>query len=267
METGLYLYCIRLRRDEALEVQRTMSEEEKILIIPFLELEAVTSEVSIEEFSSAEIQKKANEDLGWIKGKAQIHEKVIERAMRPDHSSLIPVIPMQFGVIFRTRKKLMETLYENLEKFRESLKNLIGREEWGVKVYLDEKVFDEFLGSENEELLIQKREAEALPKGLAFFAKKKIDYKAEEIKEQELAKITSEISEGLAGTAVTQIKAKILDKDFTMSPNEMILNGFFLLEEKRLKEFKSKTEEFKKRFSPFGIELEISGPWPSYHFA
>ena len=137
MEAGLYLYCVRPRTDETLEVHKTMSGEEKIQIIPYLELEAITSEVPLEEFSSAEIQKKAEEDLDWIKRKVLIHEEVIEQAMRSDGSSVLPVIPMQFGVIFRTREKLKETLYENLDKFRKSLKFLSGREEWGVKVFLE----------------------------------------------------------------------------------------------------------------------------------
>ena len=266
METGLYLYCVRLRTDEPLKVQRTIGAG-KIQIIPYLDLEAVTSEVSIEEFSSAGIHKKAEEDLDWIKSKAQIHEEVIELAMKTDEFSVIPVIPMQFGVIFRTREKLKETLYENLEKFRESLKFLEGREEWGVKVFLDEKVFEDYLEQGNEELLVQKREAQELPKGLAFFAKKKAAYKIEEIKQRELDKITREIIESLANSAVTILKAKILDKDFTLLSNEMILNGFYLLEEKRLTEFMDKTEDLKKRLNPLGIDIEISGPWPSYHFA
>ena len=266
METGLYLYCVRLRTDEPLEVQRTIGQG-KIQIIPYLDLEAVTSEVSIEEFSSAEIHKKAEEDLDWIKGKALIHEEVIEQAMKTDQFSVIPVIPMQFGVIFRTQENLKETLYENLEKFRESLKFLEGREEWGVKVFVDEKVFEDYLEQGNEELLVRKKEAQELPKGLAFFAKKKAAYKIEEIKQRELNKITSEITESLAVSAVTLLKAKILEKDFTLLSNEMIMNGFYLLEEKRLTEFIDKTEEFKKRLNPLGIDIEISGPWPSYHFA
>jgi len=244
-----------------------MSGDEQIQIIPYMELEAITSEVSIEEFSSAEIQKKAEEDLEWIRGKAQIHEEVIEKAMKPGISTVVPVIPMQFGVIFRTREKLKETLYENLEKFRESLKFLAGREEWGVKVYMDEKVFEEFLEKENEELLVHKKEAEALPKGLAFFAKKKAAYKIEEIKERELTKLIREINESLASSAVSLKKAKILEKDFTLLSNDMIMNGFYLIDETQQTGFREKTEEFRRRLNPIGIEIEITGPWPSYHFA
>jgi len=266
METGLYLYCIRLKCNEAIEVQKTMSGDEKVQIFPFLDLEAVISEVSIEEFSSAEIQKKAEDDLDWIKGKARIHEEVIEQAMKTGSSAIIPVIPMQFGVIFKTRENLQETLYNNLEKFRKSLEFLAGRQEWGVKAFLDQKVFEGFIEKENEELLAKKREAEALPKGLSFFAKKKVASTIDEIKEKELDKIINEIYESLAESGVSLHKAKILEKCFTLMTEEMILNGFYLIEESRLNEFKEKAEGFREKFNQHGIKIEMSGPWPSYHF-
>ncbi|HBZ66687.1 MAG TPA: hypothetical protein DEO70_07605 [Bacteroidales bacterium] len=266
METGLYLYCIRQKCNEPIEVNKTMSGDEKIQIFPFMDLEAVISDVSIEEFSSEEIQKKAEEDLEWIKGKAQIHEQVIEQAMRTGGSAIIPVIPMQFGVIFKTREKLQETLFTNLEKFRKSLRFLTGKQEWGVKAYLNQKVFEVFLEKGNEELMAKKREAEALPKGLSFFAKKKAASTIDEVKEKELDKIINEIYKSLAESVVSLHKAKILEKDFTLMTEEMILNGFYLIEESRLNEFRGKAEEFREKFNPRGIKIEMSGPWPSYHF-
>jgi hypothetical protein len=266
METGLYLYCIRLKCNERIEVLETMSGDEKVQIIPFMDLEAVISEVSIEEFSSEEIQKKAEEDLDWIKGKAQIHEEVIEQAMRTSDSVIIPVIPMQFGVIFKTKEKLQETLGNNLEKFKKNLEYLGGKQEWGVKAFLDQKVFEKFLEKENEELLAKKKEAESLPKGMSFFAKKKITSTIDGIKEKELDKVIKEIYESLAESVVSLHKAKILDKDFTLMTEDMILNGFYLIEESRLNEFKGKIEEFREKLNLRGIKIEMSGPWPSYHF-
>lgn len=267
MEKGFYLYCIRPQTNDTIEVTKTISGEEKIQIVPYMELEAVISEVSLEEFGSEEIQKKAVEDLDWIKGKALIHEQVVEQAMRNNKSGIIPVIPMQFGVIFKTKEKLQETLYNNLEKFRTSLDFLSEKQEWGVKTFLDQKVFEKYLENGNAELLARKKEAELLPKGLAFFAKKQTAAKIDEIKVKELDRITDVIYTGLSQLAVCISKAKVLDREFTRMDEEMILNCFYLVEELKLKEFKEKTEELKKEFICFGIEVEISGPWPCYHFA
>ncbi|MEI6062475.1 MAG: GvpL/GvpF family gas vesicle protein, partial [Bacteroidota bacterium] len=179
----------------------------------------------------------------------------------------VPVIPMQFGVIFRTKEKLLESLYNNLEKFRKSLEFIAGRQEWGIKAFLNPNVFEEFLENGNEEILAKKREAESLPKGMAFFAKKQAASKIEEIKGNELARIGNLINENLSQLSVKLVKAKILEKDFTRMAKEMILNSFYLIEESGLAEFKVKAAELKEEMLPLGIEIEISGPWPSYHFA
>lgn len=267
MEKGLYLYCIRLQTNEPIEVLETISGEKKVQAVSYMELEAITSEVSVEEFSSEEVQKKAKDDLEWIKGKVQIHEDVVERAMRPRNSTVVPVIPMQFGVIFRSKENLQDTLCNNLEKFRKSLEFIAGKQEWGVKVFLNQKVFDGFLERDSEELQARKKEAESLPKGMAFFAKKKIISNIDEIKERELDQIISEICESLSQSAIDLYKAKVLEKDFTLMSEDMILNGFYLIMESQIAEFKERTEKLREKYNPLGVEIEMTGPWPSYHFA
>jgi len=262
---GFYLYCIRKKSDSKFSLKGMSGEE--VFSIPYQDLEAVASEVSLEEFGSEEIQKKAEDDVNWIKEKAQIHEEVIERAMGKGTSNIIPVIPMQFGVIFKTKEKLEETLSKNLEKFRKSLEYLTGKQEWGVKAFLSRKVFEEFLEKGSEEVLAKKKEAESLPKGMAFFAKKQAVSQIDEIKEKELDKITGEIQESLSQLAASSNKAKILEKDFTGKIEEMILNSFHLIEEAKLNDFQKKVEELKEKYNGKGIIIEMSGPWPSYHFA
>ena len=267
MEIGFYLYCIRLKTNETIEVRETISGEAKVQIIPYQNLEAIVSEISLEEFGSEEIQKKAREDLEWIKGKAQIHEEVIEQAMRKDNSNIIPVIPMQFGVIFITIEKLQETLSNNLEKFRKSLEYLSGKQEWGVKAFMNQNIFEEFLENGSSVLLAKKKETQSMPKGLAFFAKKQAASLIDEMVGKELDKIISEMNESLFQLAAKFNKAKNLEKDFTGITEKMIFNNFYLIEELKLNDFKKKVEELKEKFNPIGIKVNMSGPWPSYHFA
>jgi hypothetical protein len=267
MGNGFYLYCIRLKTNETIEVRETISGDGNIKIIPYHYLEAIVSEVSLAEFGSDEIQKKAGEDLEWIKVKAQIHEEVIEQAMGKNNSKNIPVIPMQFGVIFKTIEKLQETLSYNVENFRKSLEYLTGKQEFGVKIFLNQKIFEEFLENSNGLLLAKKKEAESMPKGMAFFAKKQAASLIDEIKGKELDKITGEMNESLFQLAANFIKAKNLEKDFTGIEEKMILNNFYLIEEPKLKNFQKKVEELKGKFNPTGIKVNMSGPWPSYHFA
>ena len=125
---GLYLYCIREKADAGFSVKGI--DGARILTLPYQDLQAVISGVSLEKFGSKEIHKKAEEDINWIKEKAQIHEEVIEEAMAEGS-----VIPMQFGVVFKNIRSLKQKLANYYEQFKKSLKKLAGKQEWGVRVF------------------------------------------------------------------------------------------------------------------------------------
>ena len=265
MSKGFYLYCIRKTGFPSIKVEKTIGGGE-VSIIPYEELEVVTSLVDLSEFGSEEIQRKAQEDLNWIKEKAQIHQYVIEQAMRVG-SNLISVIPMKFGTIFKTEESLKECLRKNCQQFKDSLKKLKGKQEWGVKVYLKENIFRKTIEEKNEAVLAKKKEIESLPKGMAFFAQKQIDEVVGQEKDKELGRITEEIFENLGQLAFSKNKSKLLEKDFTGMTEEMILNAFYLIEESKLDSFQKKVEELKEQYNSLGFEVEAAGPWPSFHFA
>ena len=262
---GLYLYCIRAKNGFKFSTKGIDGGE--IFTISYQDLEAVVSEVFLEEFGSEEIQKKAQEDVNWIKEKAQIHEEVIEQAMGKGTSQFVSVIPMQFGVIFKTKEKLEETLGNRYEELKKSLENLKGKQEWGVKVYLKANIFRKTIEEKNEQVLAKKKEIESMPKGMAFFAQKQIDKVVGQEKDKELGRITEEIFENLGQLAFSKNKSKLLEKDFSGMTEEMILNAFYLIEESKLDSFQKKVEELKEQYNSLGFGVEVAGPWPSYHFA
>ncbi len=138
MDKGLYLYCIRTKTKNKFSAEGIDGGE--IFATSYQDLEAIVSEVSLEEFGSEEIQRKAQEDLKWIKEKAQLHEQAVEEAMK-NGDEILSIIPMKFGTIFKTKEKLAETLKKYYSKFKKTLENLVGKQEWAVKVYLNRKVF------------------------------------------------------------------------------------------------------------------------------
>ena len=185
MDKGFYLYCIRARSDSGLSAEGIGGGE--IFAIPYQDLEAVVSEVSLKEFGSEEIQKKAQEDLGWIKEKALIHQNVVQEAMELrdlpyplqvdplKNKGLKAVIPMKFGTIFKTTENLEATLKKYYSKFKQSLENLKGKQEWSVKAYLNRKTFENEVKKVSKVVQEKEREIAQLPEGVAYFAQKQID--------------------------------------------------------------------------------------------
>jgi len=276
---GFYLYCLRKKNPVLVKAVKTIDmdstsspQEGEVFTLAYEGLEAVVSEVSLGKFSSEKIQKKAEEDVNWIKGKAQIHEHVIEQAMGAG-VKIVPVIPMKFGTIFKTKKNLEEMLKKNCAKFKKVLKNLEGKQEWGVKVYLNEEVFEKHLGEGSEAVVRKEKEIASLPKGMDFFAKKQIEEIIKKEKNREIEGVFKEIFENLQKLSVEASQGKNLDKALTGKEEQMVLNLNLLIKEEKVEEFQKEVKGLKTRYqNPAqrgqnqGLIIQESGPWPPYNF-
>ena len=244
-----------------------IDEKEEVFVIPFRELEAVVSNVPIEEFASEEIQKKAKEDLSWIKERAFAHEKVIEEAMRKD-DKVLSLIPMRFGTIFKERAGLEETLNKDYLKIREVLDRIRGKQEWSVKVYLKEREkFEQVIKDKNETIKEKEKEIASLPEGLAFFMEEELkEIIAKEIN-KELNNFAEDIFERLKDFSFDLAKGKLLEKELTGKEKPMVLNVSCLILEDRIEDFKKGVEALDQGINTKGFYLEYNGPWPVYNFS
>ncbi len=264
---GLYLYCIREKTDTPCFSTRGIDEKGEVFVIPFRELEAVVSKISLEEFTSEEIQKRAQEDLNWIKEKAVAHEKVIEEAMRKD-DKVLSLIPMRFGTILKEKARLEETLNKDYSRIKEVLDRIRGNQEWSVKVYLkDRKIFEQAIKEKNETIKEKEKEIASLPEGMAFFMEEELkDVISREV-DNELNNIVEVLFESLEKQAEASIKSKILGKELTGRREPMVLNSAYLIPEEKIENFKKKAEGLNQEIQAKGFYLEYSGPWPAYNFS
>ncbi|MBU4299086.1 GvpL/GvpF family gas vesicle protein [Patescibacteria group bacterium] len=273
---GFYLYCIREKSDSKFSTQGIDGGE--IWTVPYQDLEAVVSEVSSEEFGSEEIQKKAQEDLGWIKEKALIHQSVVQKAMEIKdlpyplqgdplkNKGLKSVIPMKFGTIFKTRENLEATLKKHYSQFEENLKNLIGKQEWGVKVYLNRKAFEKEIKRVSPVVQEKEKEIAKLPEGMAYFMQKQIDEAASKEADNALENYTERFFENLKKCAAAGTKGKILEKELTGKSLPMAFNMIFLVSEEKLENFIKEIDKLNQEYKPKGFNFQYSGPWPPYNF-
>jgi len=265
---GLYLYCIRRRIDASSPFStKGIDEKGEVFVIPFRELETVVSRVSIEEFASEEIEKKAQEDLSWIKEKALTHEKVIEEAMRKD-DKILSLIPMRFGTIFKEKAGLEGTLGGDYSKIKEVLNRIRGKQEWSVKIYLkDRGKLEQVIKEKNKAIKEKEKEIASLPEGMAFFMEEELKEVVSKEADKELNNIVEVLFEGLKKQAVDAKKCKILQKELTGRREPMVLNAAYLISEEKIEDFKKAAEALNQQIQANGFCLEYSGPWPAYNFS
>ena len=264
---GLCLYCLREKTEGPAAISaKGIDEKGETFIIPYRQLEAVVSTVSLDEFGSEQIQRKAHEDLSWITQKSITHEKIIEEAMIKN-GKVLSVVPMRLGIIFKDKAGLENVLARDYSKFKEILEKIRGKREWSVKVYLaDRSKFEQTTGEKNDAIREKKKELASLPEGMAFFMEEELkEIIAKEV-DKELSDVVAGFFDRLAKHTAASIKNRILQKELTGRREPMVLNSAYLIQEKEIDDFKAEIEDLKREIQAQGFCLEYSGPWPAFNF-
>jgi hypothetical protein len=264
---ALYLYCIRKTTNLNFS-HRGIDGANKIFAVPFKDIEAVVSVLPKKEFEKETIFKKAQDDIEWIKEKAQRHETVIEEAMglvRKQAVKIQTVIPMKFGTIFNNKKNLVESLAKHYGQFKKSLEKLQGKQEWNLKVYLaDPKMFEKWARGKNKMIDAKEKEIASMNEGAAYFIEQEIEQIIAREKERMVEEFRENIFQALSQYAETGARGKLLGKELTGRSEPLLLNATFLVKEDTVDNCKKEIEKLAKIFR--AGQFEWSGPWPLYHF-
>lgn len=263
---GLYLYgicsSIKIKRLATKNIGKGIGEG-KAFPTPYKDIEAIVSEVSLEEFGSEEIQKRAAEDLEWIKEKALMHEKVIETAMK-NFGGLI--IPMKFGTIFKDRKTLNGSLKKDYLMFKGLLKSLEGKEERSVKIYCKSELFENEIKKKSSTIRSKLEEIKSLSAGRQYFLEGEINEMAKKEARNFINNCLSLFLGKLKGLAEELKENKILGKELTQRKDPMIFNGAFLVKKEKVDGFQGEIQKLRAEYEKIGFIFESSGPWSPYNF-
>jgi len=221
---------------------------------------AIVSKVSATEFSEDGLKKKLA-DMGWVEKNVRQHELIVEEIMKET-----PVLPLKFATVFQTEKNVVNLLKKHGAEFKKIIANLANKEEWGLKIYCDLEKLKETLEEKDEMIREKGQEIASAGKGKAYFLKKKRDEFIKNMISRKISEYTQNSFERLRKISFEAKISKILPKEITEKKEDMVLNSAFLINKKRVKEFKSSIEHLKTKYSEEGLNLDHSGPWPPYNF-
>jgi hypothetical protein len=189
------------------------------------------------------------------------HEDVVDALMK-----LTTVVPFKFGTILKDEEAASKMLQDYGEKFKKLLSKFSGREEWGLKVYVDNQEFKKHLAKVEPRLKKLDEKKGKLSKGAAYLLGRKME---EESKIDVSARL-NKASEGIfqeAGEYAYESKLnKTLPQKLTGKNKEMILNTAYLIEKGKVVRFCKQVKKLIEKYESMGIEIELSGPWPPYSF-
>lgn len=259
MSTGIYLFCL-IPADPLPEIAGKGIDEVHPLFVETIEgVAAILSEVSLEDFSGPDAQERL-EDLSWIGPLALRHEEVIMIVMRQS-----PVLPVRFGTVFSSLEAAAEPLRRRQDVLAKFFLDTAGKKEWTLKGYVDtpqarSQIMAARLAAEKEQL-------EGLSPGKRYFLEQKIKGAVDKAvtswlkgMSEDIIKFAQEVSAGFS-------ESRLQSRDVTGRDYEMFFHGAFLVPDRSVEVLWHMTDDWNARHAHQGLSLELSGPWPPYHFA
>jgi Gas vesicle synthesis protein GvpL/GvpF len=190
-------------------------------------------------------------DLAWVSERALPHEAVVEFVGRSG-----TVLPMKLFTLFRSDERALQHVAGQRKRIARLLERLAGREEWGIRLLLDEP--------RALELAAKSARGEAKgASGTEFLLRKK--------KQRDLSREVIERGGERAAALFDELSRRADDARRRAPPpgaagRRILLDAAFLLRRGQVKPFQAAARKAKARLGRDGYELTLTGPWPPYNF-
>ncbi|WP_067726050.1 GvpL/GvpF family gas vesicle protein [Oceanobacillus damuensis] len=264
MEKLIYLYGIIPAEENdssPLPSLKGLDGESEVYSIPFGEIEAVVCELDAAEYGEKELEKKTN-DANWLHQKAFHHHEALMKLYEK-----YPIIPMKFGTIYSGAESLKNTIDSHKPNMIELLDGITDKEEWIMKIYCEADKVKDAVAGHNETIETKKEEIASMSPGRQYLEKRKLNQLIDQEAEKEKQTFSEKIHDELAALSVDNEVKKNWNKDVTGRVEEMCWNSVYLLEKSAVEDFISVIKKLQEKWTESGWQIEVTGPWPSYHFA
>ena len=254
---GLYLYCVA-RADRLPAINGRGIDDRPLLLQRLASVVAVISRVQLTGFAAEDAEARLS-DVSWVGPRALRHQEVVERVM--DRS---PVLPVRFGTLFFSRRRVAELLGEHRREIDRYLDRVEDKREWSVKAFVDRRRVTENLATE-----AVGREAErlqGLSPGARYFEQRRLEQGARKQFETWLRGATAAIESRLEKWAVETRRLELLGREATGKATDMVLNRALLVPSSSADGLRDRIGALARERQGQGVSLELTGPWPPYSF-
>ena len=201
---------------------------------------AVVADAPLDRFTGEALQQEL-QDVEAISRHALAHASVIEFFFRR-----APVIPLKLFTLFSSDEKAREHVRSRLAPLKRMFAALRGLEEWGVRIVAGE---------------VEAESAKTLESGRDYLQVKK------RLHEQSMAppRATKRAAER-ALKALGRVASKVRKEDFPTTGRRYVIGASFLVRVRQRQAWKQHAAKLGAALAAQGHRLEMSGPWPPYHF-
>ena len=210
----------------------------------------VAADAPLDRYGEKPIEK-GLQDLAWVSSCALPHEAVVEHLARSG-----TVLPMKLFTLFRSDQRALEHVAKQRRQIEQIARRIEGREEWGLRVTLDE-------ASALERARKTARAGVDGSAGAAFLMRKK--------REQDAARELLQNARNRADALFDLLSSKADDARRRPPPpgeigKRFLLDAAFLVPRGKARQFQAAVRAQGKELGRHGYQLVLNGPWPPYNF-
>lgn len=217
------------------------------------ELAALVSPVPAEEYDDVRLREHL-EDLAWVERTARCHEAVLEETL-----ARITIVPLRLCTLYRDLDGVRRLLSEHAGPLQDSLAQVDGAAEWGVKVFAKRAGADQpGAGAESQGL-----DAES---GASYLRQRQRARERDQEAAELRASCAEAVHERVAACARESISNPPQRPELHGREMAMLLNGAYLVAAQRTAELHETVQALAAEWEQRGFVIELTGPWPAYNF-
>ena len=251
--TACYVYAITRREwGEPPPGVRGLDGRSPLLTVRSDDLQAITSDVPLEEFGPGAIDDRLK-DLAWVEQHVRAHDGVVKAL-----AATGTVIPCRFCTIVPADSDAALALERHRDSVRATLARIDGKQEWGVKLLADVRGAPAAVPPDHP--------GTSSDAGRAYLAQKKRhgDRRDEVLRHAGAA--ADECHRDLSSLAAESALLPTRDRGGSRGWH-LALNAAYLVRDTDTSPFHARVNELSARYRPQGLRLDLTGPWPPYNFA
>ncbi len=221
------------------------------------DLRAIISPVPLAAFTPEAVRAR-QDDLAWLADQVRLHQEVLTRAL-----SQATVVPLRFGTVFRDAEGVQRMLREHAARFREALTYLAGRQEWGLKISVDQDRLAEQVATTSPRIQELAARQQRLRSGAAYMLAKQRDQILREEVDRAIENCARNVHARLAAEAVATIAGGATSSS-AASGTEPVFKSAYLVETRNARTFLAILDDLAAAQPAFSFT--VNGPWPAYTF-
>jgi len=201
-------------------------------------------------------------DVDWVGPRAVAHDAVLSWANESGG-----VVPFPMFTLFASTESVRAMLREREAALDDLLARVAPFQEWTVRLFrLDDRAAAA-LGLTSPAIAELAERARAAAPGQRYL----IERKADELRGVELRRVSAE-SAREAFDALAALGERAVRDALPAAPSGArpagvaVLDASFLVRRDRADSFRAAAGELAAKLEPRGLRVELSGPWPPYHF-